>query len=153
MASKVFDVSVDNFLGMAGWFGAGDQQYQIWMTHTPGREIVAESIGANLEANRLVSCSGGGISMYTHCETHIDTFNHFGYNGKNFNDFSAEEHLRQPRLDQMRDREARAHLRARGVARYRHDAGHQGPAAKLRNQRQIGSGPPRPGRYCERRGT
>ena len=39
------------------------------MTHTPGREIVAESIGANLEANRLVSYSGGGISMYTHCET------------------------------------------------------------------------------------
>ena len=31
--------------------------------------------------------------MYTHCGTHIDTFNHFGYNGKIFNEFSADEHL------------------------------------------------------------
>jgi kynurenine formamidase len=31
--------------------------------------------------------------MYTHCGTHIDTFNHFGYNGKIFNEFSAEQHL------------------------------------------------------------
>ena len=92
-ASKVFDLSVDNFVGMPGWFGAGDQPYQIWMTHTPGGEIVANSMGASLEANRLVSYSGDSISMYTHCGTHIDTFNHFGYNGKIFNEFSAEEHL------------------------------------------------------------
>jgi hypothetical protein len=25
-------LSVDNFVGMPGWFGAGDQPYQIWMT-------------------------------------------------------------------------------------------------------------------------
>ena len=31
--------------------------------------------------------------MYTHCGTHIDTFNHSEYNERNFNDFSAEEHL------------------------------------------------------------
>jgi kynurenine formamidase len=31
--------------------------------------------------------------MYTHCGTHIDTFNHFGYNGHIFNGFSAAEHL------------------------------------------------------------
>jgi hypothetical protein len=40
-ASKVFDPSVDNFVGMPGWFGGGDQPYQRWMTHTPGGEIVA----------------------------------------------------------------------------------------------------------------
>ena len=34
-AAKVFDLSVDNFVGMPGWFGAGDPPFQIWMTHTP----------------------------------------------------------------------------------------------------------------------
>ena len=92
-ASKIFDLSVDHFVGMPGWFGAGDQPYQIWMTHTPAGEIVANTMGVSLEANTLVGYSGDAISMYTHCGTHIDTFNHFGYNGKIFNDFSAEKHL------------------------------------------------------------
>jgi kynurenine formamidase len=91
--SKVFDLSVDHFVGMPGWFGAGDQPYQIWMTHTPAGEIVANTMGVSLEANTLVAYSGDAISMYTHCGTHIDTFNHFGYNGRIFNDFSAAEHL------------------------------------------------------------
>src|ERR1700729_911443 len=95
-ASKVFDLSVDNFVGMPGWFGAGDQPYQIWMTHTPGGEIVANSMGASPESNALVSYSGDSISMYTHCGTHIDTFNHFGYNGRIFNGFSADEYLGSP---------------------------------------------------------
>ena len=92
-ASKVFDLSVDHFVGMPGWFGAGDQPYQIWMTHTPTGEIVDNSMGVSLEANQLVGYSGDSISMYTHCGTHIDTFNHFGYNGRIFNEFSAKEHL------------------------------------------------------------
>ena len=91
--SKVFDLSVDHFVGMPGWFGAGDQPYQIWMTHTPAGEIVANTMGVSLEANTLVAYSGDAISMYTHCGTHIDTFNHFGYNGRIFNDFAAAEHL------------------------------------------------------------
>ena len=92
-ASKIYDLSVDHFIGMPGWFGAGDQPYQIWMTHTPQGEIVANTMGVSLEANQLVAYSGDGISMYTHCGTHIDTFNHFGYRGKIFNGFSADEHL------------------------------------------------------------
>ena len=92
-ASKIYDLSVDHFVGMPGWFGAGDQPYQIWMTHTPQGEIVANTMGVSLEANQLVAYSGDGISMYTHCGTHIDTFNHFGYRGKIFNGFSADEHL------------------------------------------------------------
>ena len=92
-ASKMFDLSVDHFVGMPGWFGAGDQPYQIWMTHTPGGEIVDNSMGVSLEANQLVGYSGDSISMYTHCGTHIDTFNHFGYNGQIFNEFTAAEHL------------------------------------------------------------
>jgi hypothetical protein len=31
--------------------------------------------------------------MYTHCGTHIDALNHFGYYGTIFNNFKAEEHL------------------------------------------------------------
>ncbi len=92
-ASKVFDLSVDHFVGMPGWFGAGDQPYQIWMTHTPAGEVVDNSMRVSLAANQLVSYSGDSISMYTHCGTHIDTFNHFGYNGRIFNDFAAADHL------------------------------------------------------------
>lgn len=92
-ASKVFDLSVDHFVGMPGWFGAGDPTYQIWMTHTPAGEIVANTMGVSLEANTLVSYSGDGVSMYTHCGTHIDTLNHFGYDGKIWNGFSAEKDL------------------------------------------------------------
>jgi kynurenine formamidase len=92
-ASKVFDLSVDHFVGMPGWFGAGDQPYQIWMTHTPQGELVANTMGVSKEANDLVAYSGDSISMYTHCGTHIDTFNHFGYNGEIFNGFTAKDHL------------------------------------------------------------
>jgi kynurenine formamidase len=92
-ASKVFDLSVDHFIGMPGWFGAGDQPYQIWMTHTPNGEVVGNSMGVDLKANQLVAYSGDSISMYTHCGTHIDTFNHFGYDGEIFNGFSADKHL------------------------------------------------------------
>jgi len=92
-ATKIFDLSVDHFIGMPGWFGAGDQPYQIWMTHTPAGEIAGNSMGVSLEANQLVAYSGDAISMYTHCGTHIDTFNHFGYNGQIFNGFTAEEYL------------------------------------------------------------
>ena len=90
---KVYDLSVDHFIGMPGWTGAGDQPYQIWMTHTPAGEIVANTMGKSLEANQLVAYSGDAISMYTHCGTHIDPLNHFGYNGRIFNNFTAEEHL------------------------------------------------------------
>jgi kynurenine formamidase len=92
-ASKMFDLSVDHFVGMPGWFGAGDQPYQIWMTHTPAGEKICNSMGVSLEANSLVAYSGDSISMYTHCGTHIDTLNHFGYNGTIFNGFTAEQHL------------------------------------------------------------
>lgn len=91
--SRMFDLSVEHFVGMPGWFGAGDPPYQIWMTHTPGGEVVSSSMGASLEATTLVSYSGDAVAMYTHCGTHIDTFNHFGYNGRIFNHFTAEKDL------------------------------------------------------------
>jgi kynurenine formamidase len=91
--SRVYDLSVDNFVGMPGWFGAEDQPYQIWMTHTPRGEEVDDVMRVGKESNELVSYSGDAISMYTHTGTHIDALNHFGYHGRIFNGFSVDEHL------------------------------------------------------------
>lgn len=91
--AKIYDLSVDNFIGMPGWFGAEDQPYQIWMTHTPAGEKVDDIMGVGPAANELVSYSGDSISMYTHTGTHIDALNHFGYHGRIFNGFAAEAHL------------------------------------------------------------
>ncbi len=92
-ASRVFDLSVDHFVGMPGWIAAGDPTYQIWMTHTPGGEIIADSMRVGQAVNSEISYSGDAISMYTHCGTHIDTLSHFGYNGRLFNNFEASKHI------------------------------------------------------------
>ncbi|WP_131736036.1 cyclase family protein [Actinomadura roseirufa] len=89
----VFDLSVDYFIGMPSWTKVGDPGYQIWMTHTPPGSVIDDAMGVGREQERLVAYSGDAISMYTHCGTHIDTLTHFGYNGRIFNGFSAEEHL------------------------------------------------------------
>ena len=90
---RVYDLSVDNFVGMPGWFGAEDQPYQIWMTHTPRGELADDVMRVGKAGNELVSYSGDSISMYTHTGTHIDALNHFGYRGRIFNGFSVDEHL------------------------------------------------------------
>ena len=92
-ASRVFDLSVDHFVGMPGWLAAGDPPYQFWMTHTPGGEVQTDSMHVGRATNELVSYSGDAVSMYTHCGTHIDTLNHFGYHGKIFNGFEAAKHI------------------------------------------------------------
>jgi len=92
-ASKVFDLSVDYFVGMPSWDKAGDPGYQIWMTHTPRGEVIDDRMSVGPTVNELASYSGDAISMYTHCGTHIDTLNHFGYHGEIFNRFKAERHI------------------------------------------------------------
>ena len=92
-AGKVFDLAVDHFIGMPGWIAANDPGFQIWMTHTPRGEELADVMKVGLEHNKLVSYSGDAISMYTHCGTHVDALNHFGYHGKVFNNRSATDHL------------------------------------------------------------
>jgi kynurenine formamidase len=92
-AGKVFDLSVDHFVGMPGWIAANDPGFQMWMTHTPRGEEITDVMNVGVQQNNLVSYSGDAISMYTHCGTHVDALNHFGYNGKIFNDFSASDHL------------------------------------------------------------
>jgi kynurenine formamidase len=92
-SSKVYDLSVDYFVGMPAWDFVGDPPYQIWMTHTPNGTIVDNPLAVSEEVNRYVSYSGDAISMYTHCGTHIDTLNHFGYDGVIWNGYTAKEHL------------------------------------------------------------
>src|SRR3984893_12189640 len=92
-AGKVFDLAVDHFIGMPGWIAANDPGFQIWMTHTPRGEELADVMKVGLDHNKLVSYSGDAISMYTHCGTHVDALNHFGYHGKIFNNFAAQDHL------------------------------------------------------------
>ncbi|MFO1069220.1 MAG: cyclase family protein [Geminicoccaceae bacterium] len=92
-ASKMFDLSVDHFMGMPGWFKAGDPTYQIWMTHTPAGEELDDVMGVGREENELASYSGDAISMYTHCGTHVDALNHYGYNREIFNHFHADRDL------------------------------------------------------------
>ena len=81
---RAYDLGVELFVGMPNCCKVfGDQDYQIWMTHSPARD----------EGKGYVSHSGDAISMYTHTGTHIDTLNHFGLNGKIWNQVSATEAL------------------------------------------------------------
>lgn len=91
--TQSFDISVDYFVGMPSWSAAGDQSYQIWMTHTPSGTLNDDLMGLSRENKELISYSGDAISMYTHCGTHIDTFSHFGYRGEIWNGFNEKEHL------------------------------------------------------------
>jgi kynurenine formamidase len=91
-AGHTLDLSVDYFLGMPSFTAAGQPPYQIWMTNTPRGTANDDSTGFGAE-NELVGYSGDAISMYTHCGTHIDTLNHFGYGRKIWNNFDADELL------------------------------------------------------------
>lgn len=92
-AGKMFDLSVDYFVGMPSFSAAGDQSYQIWMTHTPHGTVIDDQTRAGRIGNELVAYSGDAFSMYTHTGTHIDTLSHFGYHDKIYNNFSVHDHL------------------------------------------------------------
>lgn len=81
---KVYDLGVELFVGMPTCCAPfGDPTFQIWMTHIPNRGTAKE----------LLSYSGDAISMYTHTGTHLDSLNHFGLNGKIWNQVSADDAL------------------------------------------------------------
>jgi kynurenine formamidase len=90
---RVYDLSVEYFIGMPSWQAAGDPPYQMWMTHTPRGNVVADPMRVGRRLNEHVSYTGTAISMYAHMGTHIDALSHFGLNGKIYNGFSADEHL------------------------------------------------------------
>jgi len=90
---RVYDLSVDYFVGMPSFQGAGDPGYQIFMSHTPQGTAVDNLNGVGSDINRHVCYSGDVIFMYTHTGTHIDALNHFGVDGKIYNGFSVDDHL------------------------------------------------------------
>lgn len=90
---KVYDLSVEYFIGMPSWQAAGDPHYRIWMTHTPHGTVLDDPLSTGTEMNRHVSYTGAAVSMYTHMGTHIDGLAHFGLNGEIWNGFKASEHL------------------------------------------------------------
>jgi len=92
-SSKVYDLSVDYFVGMPSFQAAGDPSYQIFMSHTPDGTVVDNLNGAGDEINRHVCYSGDVVFLYTHTGTHIDALNHFGVDGEIYNGFNAKEHL------------------------------------------------------------
>lgn len=92
-ATQVYDLSVDFFIGMPSFSGAGDPQYQIWMTHTPRGTAIDDANGFGRAVNEYATYSGDSILFYSHAGTHIDALNHFGYRGEVYNGFTADEHL------------------------------------------------------------
>lgn len=92
-SGKVYDLSVEYFVGMPSFHSLGDPPYQYWLTHTPHGTVVDDPNGLGEQMNKKVSYTGDAISMYTHMGTHIDALNHFGLNGKIWNGFTPEEHL------------------------------------------------------------
>lgn len=91
--SRVYDLSIDYFVGMPSFQAAGDPSYQIFMSHSPSGTVVDNLNGAGDEINGHVCYSGDVILMYTHTGTHIDALNHFGVDGKIYNNFEAKDHL------------------------------------------------------------
>ena len=91
--SRVYDLSVDYFVGMPSFQGAGDPSYQIFMSHTPQGTVVDNLNGVGEHVNRHVCYSGDVVFMYTHTGTHIDSLNHFGVDGQIYNGYRPEENL------------------------------------------------------------
>ncbi len=90
---RVYDLSVEYFIGMPSWQAAGDPPYQMWMTHTPHGTTVSDPMKVGAKVNEHVGYTGAALSMYSHTGTHIDALNHFGLDGRIYNGFSAAEHL------------------------------------------------------------
>lgn len=91
--ARVYDLSIDYFVGMPSFQAAGDPAYQIFMSHTPDGTVVDNLNGVGREINERVCYSGDVVFMYTHTGTHIDSLNHFGVDGQIYNGFTPQEHL------------------------------------------------------------
>jgi kynurenine formamidase len=92
-AGRVFDLSVDYFVGMPSWHLLGDPRYQFWLTHTPRGTALDDPAKVGHAQNEAVAYTGDAVSMYTHTGTHIDALNHFGLHGEIWNGFKADQHL------------------------------------------------------------
>ena len=59
--AKLFDLSVDYFVGMPSWSAAGDPKYDIWMTHTPQGSVTTTSPAAGPEVHETYRYCGDSI--------------------------------------------------------------------------------------------
>jgi kynurenine formamidase len=91
--ARVYDLSVDFFVGMPSFQAAGDPSYQMFMSHTPDGTVVDNLNGVGDNINKHVCYSGDVVFFYTHTGTHIDAFCHFGVNGMTYNNAKVEENL------------------------------------------------------------
>ena len=91
--AKLFELSVDYFIGMPSWTASGDPPYQMWLTQTPRSRVLDGVAGENPEAHEKYSMSVDSILMNTHCGTHIDTLTHVGHYGCFWNGLNEDEHL------------------------------------------------------------
>ena len=126
---KMLDLAVEFFQGMPSWTAGGDPPYQIWMTHTPDGEHVEHAKG-NAPTREHQTYSGDAFSMYTHCGTHIDTLNHYGYGGQIWNCFEVAKELGCRTWHVCGRREAPADHRA-----WRHDR--RGSCARRRDASRL----------------
>ena len=92
-SGKVYDLSVEFFVGMPSFYGRGDPRFHYALTHTPRGNAVDDPTAIGQEMNEKIIYTGDVVSMYTHMGTHVDALNHFGLNGRIYNGFSADEHL------------------------------------------------------------
>jgi len=92
-SGKVYDLSVDYFVGMPGLadLGMGDPPYHMWMTHTPGGVKVEKLAPAG--STQELALYDDALLMSTHSGTHLDSLNHLGYGEKIFNGFEASQYL------------------------------------------------------------
>jgi kynurenine formamidase len=92
-SGKVYDLSVDYFVGMPGLvdLGMGDPPFHMWMTHTPNGLKVEQLAPAG--APQDTALYDDAFLMSAHSGTHIDSLNHFGYGEKIFNGYEAGKHL------------------------------------------------------------
>lgn len=92
-SGKVYDLSVDYFVGMPGLadLGMGDPPYHMWMTHTPSGVRVEKLSPAG--APQDIALYDDAVLMSTHSGTHIDSLNHLGYGDKIFNGYEASQYL------------------------------------------------------------
>src|SRR5687768_17366742 len=67
---RVYDLSVEYFVGMPSWYLLGDPRYQYWLTHSPRGTAVDDPIDVGAAGNAAVAYTGDAISMYTHTGTH-----------------------------------------------------------------------------------
>ena len=92
-SGKIYDLSVDNFVGMPGLadLGMGDPPFHMWMTHTPNG-VKVEGLSPAGSPDQL-ALYDDAIIMSTHTGTHLDALNHLGYGDKIFNGFDNTTYL------------------------------------------------------------